>query len=216
MLFYKIFLIYFFYLCIYLFIYINFTCSRNESRIHMKFKVENLLQNVTKVIQDNLMYLENERLVVRMFHMDLQVKSSINFKFTNNKEFIDTQQLQTIYIFNCAWQLLFIDIFFVYSIVLFIERMEISEKMPIVEGTPLLLACIVHGASDMKVKWSKDNSPIVFPAIHGRLWNSTIPRNSYDSYTFLLGIDKSHFLDSGRKRGISRIFIENVLCFVTV
>lgn len=86
-----------------------------------------------------------------------------------------------------------------YFSVILIERMEISEKMPIIEGTPLLIACIVRGGPKTNVKWLKDDSPIVFPPIHGRLWKSTIPKNSYNTFTFLLGIDKTHVLDSGRK-----------------
>ncbi|XP_071037510.1 uncharacterized protein [Parasteatoda tepidariorum] len=76
-------------------------------------------------------------------------------------------------------------------------RLEISDPMPIAEGVPLLIACIVVNDSSVNVVWLKDGYPINFKLTSGRVWNLTIPRDSYGRETYLLGFDRTHSLDTG-------------------
>ncbi|GFU38043.1 uncharacterized protein NPIL_449051, partial [Nephila pilipes] len=78
-----------------------------------------------------------------------------------------------------------------------ILRLEISEFMPVSEGVPLLIACIVHSRHDVNVTWLKDGFPIMFESSRGRLWTMQVPKDSSGRSSFLLGIDKVNEHDIG-------------------
>ncbi|GBO42239.1 hypothetical protein AVEN_233479-1, partial [Araneus ventricosus] len=71
-----------------------------------------------------------------------------------------------------------------------ILSLEISEAMPVNEGVPLLVACIVESSDDANVTWLKDGFPIVIQASEGRIWTMQVPKDSAGRISFLLGFDK--------------------------
>ncbi|XP_035213408.1 cadherin EGF LAG seven-pass G-type receptor 2-like isoform X3 [Stegodyphus dumicola] len=78
-----------------------------------------------------------------------------------------------------------------------IQSIDASEKMPVVEGTELSLACITQGSSAMQVRWFKDGASINVQSSYRSMWTTLVPKNSKDQYTAILGFEKAHVLDSG-------------------
>ncbi|GFQ79929.1 uncharacterized protein TNCT_68041 [Trichonephila clavata] len=78
-----------------------------------------------------------------------------------------------------------------------ILRLEISEAIPVNEGIPLLIACVIQSREEVNVTWLKDGFPIMFEASKGRLWKMLVPKDSYGRSSFLLGIDKINEHDIG-------------------
>ncbi|GBM80981.1 hypothetical protein AVEN_156797-1 [Araneus ventricosus] len=69
--------------------------------------------------------------------------------------------------------------------------------MPVNEGVPLLVACIVESSDDANVTWLKDGFPIVIQASEGRIWTMQVPKDSAGRISFLLGFDKVNEHDTG-------------------
>ncbi|XP_055940487.1 uncharacterized protein LOC129971045 [Argiope bruennichi] len=78
-----------------------------------------------------------------------------------------------------------------------ILSLEISEAMPVNEGVPLLVACIVQSSDDTKVTWLKDGFPIAIQKSAGRIWTMQVPKDSSGWSSFLLGFDKVNEHDTG-------------------
>ncbi|GFX26303.1 CUB and sushi domain-containing protein 1 [Trichonephila clavipes] len=78
-----------------------------------------------------------------------------------------------------------------------ILRLEISEAIPVNEGIPLLIACVIQNRGEVNITWLKDGFPIMFEASQGRLWTMQVPKDSSGRSSFLLGIDKINKHDIG-------------------
>ncbi|XP_015925435.1 uncharacterized protein [Parasteatoda tepidariorum] len=78
-----------------------------------------------------------------------------------------------------------------------IQSIEASEKMPVVEGSEMNLACVTQGSSAMQVRWFKDGAAINVQTSYRNMWTTLVPKNSKDQYTVILGFEKATIHDSG-------------------